>query len=150
MAFVCDFRIHRSRPVRLQLAVVGMLVASCIVGCSRYDSQVTGVVTLDGSPVDRGTLTFYPVGGGAAAYGQIQPDGTYRMSTGSEQGLQPGSYQVAVRVVDEIAADSEWDPPKFRTVIPLRYKNPATSGFELTVTKGRNEYDIALSSAKGG
>ena len=117
-----------------------------LTGCGSYESQVTGMVTLDGTAVDKGTVTFYPSGGGAAAYAQVNAEGVYRVQTGGESGLQAGKYNVAVRIVDQIPAKTEWDPPGFRSIIPKRYKNPQTSGLECDVTPGRNEFNIDLSS----
>lgn len=138
-------------PRRKLIRGAALLWILLAVGCGRYESRVSGVVTVDGSPASRGTITFYPSGGGggAAAYAQVDEDGRFQVQTGGERGLQAGEYKVSVRIVDEIPAKSEWDPPGFRTVIPLRYKNPQTSGLVCSVEPGKNEFNIDISTQDG-
>ena len=128
-------------------AVSLLLWVALITGCGGpYDASVTGVLLIDGSPGNSGTVTFYPRAGGAPAYAQVQEDGTFEARTGDEQGLPSGSYDVTVRVVEKIPAEIEGDPPRFKSLIPVRYKNPQTSGLAFDLTSGRNEIEVSLES----
>lgn len=53
-----------------------------ILGCGDANrASVTGKVTANGAPVTGGTLSFAPVGGGAApGMTAVKPDGTYDLS----------------------------------------------------------------------
>lgn len=129
--------------------VVGISLAT-FAGCGGvYDSSVTGLVTLDSSPVPRGTVTFKPAGSGSSAYGQIQPDGTYVLRTGREEGLPPGSYQVTV-VANEPPAVAQTaaggPPPPGKPITPSWYKQTQTSGLSFNVESGSNEIDLELTS----
>ena len=119
-------------------------------GCGGvYDSSVTGVVTLDSSPVPRGTVTFKPIGTGPSAYGQVGPDGSYTLRTGREEGIPPGQYQVAV-VANEPApmkqTASGGPPPPGKPITPAWYKRPETSGLQFTVEPGSNDINLELTS----
>ena len=122
------------------------LLAIVASGCSPYDSSVYGTLSLDGNPLDRGTVTFHPEAGSATAYAQVKEDGTFRAQVGGERGLPSGAYGVGVRVVEEIPPKIEGDPPGFRSIIPLKYKNYRSSGLRFDIKKGKNTIEIDLKS----
>ena len=134
------------RGRRSELFVTLAFCSALASGCSRFDSSVSGTLSLDGQPLDRGTVTFHPVSPGPTAYGQVLSDGTFSVKVGDDAGLPSGGYKVGVRVVKEIPPRQEGDPPGFKSIIPRRYKNPQTSGFEYQIEKGKNEIDIQLNS----
>src|SRR5688572_29611841 len=78
------------------------LVTFVATGCGGPNAaKVSGVVTLDGTPMFMGDVSFYPDGyaegkGGAPAYGQITSQGSYKLSTGTSTGLAPGTYIAVV------------------------------------------------------
>ena len=113
-----------------------------IAGCSQRESSVSGKVTIDGKPLTSGTVAFYPSGGGAAAYGSIQSDGTYRIATGATGGLNAGEYGVTV-----VATTPPQPGFQFGKMLsPERYNKLETSGLKFTVTTGSNQIDLPLSS----
>ncbi|MEM8681179.1 MAG: hypothetical protein AAGF97_17670 [Planctomycetota bacterium] len=123
------------------------LILVMVTGCGGpYDASVKGVLLLDGSPVSTGTVTFYPQGGGAPAYAQVQEDGSFVARTGDANGLPSGNYEVSVRVVERIEAEKLGDPPRFKNLIPVRYKNPKTSGLAYELSSGRNQIEVSLES----
>jgi hypothetical protein len=133
-----------------QILSGAFFVCLTITGCGGvYDASVRGKVTLDDTPVPRGTVSFSPVGAGPAAYGQIQNDGSYTLRTGREEGIPPGLYQVTV-VANEPASqertESGGPPPPGAPITPPWYKSSQTSGLEFTVEPGKNTIDIPLSS----
>src|SRR3954470_614005 len=97
-----DFRIGGSSGA---LSVLGA-VLTCIAligqlaGCNRssQESQVSGVVTLDGKAVGPGSVAFAPVDKEKPATGPIDASGNYSMTTGHEVGLSAGKYKVALSI----------------------------------------------------
>ncbi len=137
---VCSLRIG---AIAMTLAV---LVS--ISGCGGvYDSTVTGAVTLDGTAVPRGTVTYHPTAGGPAAYAPIEEDGSYTIHTGREEGLPSGEYQVTVAaneppMVQQTAAGGP--PPPGKPITPLWYRAKDTSGLRFTIERGDNEINLEL------
>lgn len=61
---------------RLRQLIVATALLSSAIGCGgAYESTVTGVVTLDGAPVQKGAVAFLPDSGGPPAYAQIDASG---------------------------------------------------------------------------
>jgi hypothetical protein len=68
---------------------------SLLVGCSGDGRRaVTGEVTLDGEPVNGGSIVFLPAGGEGSKGAAEIIDGKYAIP--SAQGLQPGNYRVEI------------------------------------------------------
>jgi hypothetical protein len=78
---------------------LSVLMLVTFVGCGQKQSgiPVTGMVTLDGSPVGGATVTFTPVGGeGGVAVGMTDGSGQFKLSSGAGSGALPGSYAVTI------------------------------------------------------
>jgi len=79
---------------------LGLLVASVlpsILGCSSsgHLSNVAGTVSIDGKPVDNGTIHFQSNAPSKLSGGASVSDG--RFALGDTHQLQPGEYAVAVQ-----------------------------------------------------
>jgi hypothetical protein len=124
------------------------LIAVC-AGCGGgQQASVSGVVTIDGTPVARGTVTYYPTAPGSAAYGTISEDGSYEVRTGREAGLPPGEYLVTVAANEAAPRNAEaGPPPPGKLLVPRHYRFKDQSGLKFTVAEGHNEIDLELSSA---
>jgi hypothetical protein len=116
-------------------------------GCSRSHelevAPVTGTVTLDGKPIDKGTILFVPSRGRASS-GEIRSDGTFTLSTyGVDDGAIVGECKVAVFIAsDQPDQESEKASP-----IPEGYSSPTTSGLTFTVkTDQPNDFLVPLKS----
>jgi hypothetical protein len=60
-------------------------------------TQVSGVVQRDGKVVSSGRVLFRPLGEEKPAYGVIQPDGAFEMTTDEPgDGVMIGRYQVVI------------------------------------------------------
>jgi len=98
----------RHRP-RLAASLAGLgLLMGLGIGCGYSDGlgtrySVTGTVTYKGQPVEKGNISFIPVGGSEnarGAGGEIA-NGRYSLSTmGNDDGAFPGKYQVTVVALD--------------------------------------------------
>lgn len=131
----------------LMLLALAPLVASSI-GCgSAYDASVSGVVKLDGNLVTRGTISYQPTQSGPAAYARINEDGSYVVRTGRESGLPAGEY--AVTIISNEPAQSKdigAPPPAGKAITPPWYRTKNTSGLKYTITPGKNEINLDLTS----
>jgi hypothetical protein len=120
-------------------------------GCATEDPHpptvpVEGKVTYEGKPLPKGTVTFQP-DGGRPAVGEIQPDGTYRLSTfGDKDGAIAGTHKV---MIISNTGDSSKMPstPGYVTpkdLIPKKFGDLRTSGLEVSVSKDKKSYDFDL------
>jgi hypothetical protein len=137
---------HTRQKPALSFCAVSLLLGMCflaLAGCGAYESSVSGKVTLDGEPLKSGTVVFYPAsGGGAAAYGSVQADGSYTLDTGASGGLAAGEYMVTV-------VATTGPQPGFlfgKMLTPERYGNVKTTDLKFTVKSGGNKIDLPLRS----
>ncbi len=130
--------------------VVGLLALALLAGCgSDAESTVSGLVTLDGAPLDRGNVTFYPIDPtiGRTATGSIQPDGQYTLRVGKTGGLNAGEYDVAVVATEPSRPSALGGPPApGKLITPRKYKDADKSGFNFQVAPGSNEINLELIS----
>jgi hypothetical protein len=108
---------------------------------------VKGKVTYKGQPVTKGTVSFQP-DQGSPATAEIQPDGTYSLSTFQPgDGAVPGHYRVGIiaNTADPTMIPGStpgYKPPK--DLVPKKYNDPMTSGLEATVSKDGKDVDLDL------
>jgi hypothetical protein len=132
--------------------MTALLTMGLIVGCGESIEfpetfPVSGKVTYKGEPVPKGTITFQP-DEGQAAVGEIQSDGTYKLSTfGEGDGALPGHHRVFViaNTADptKIPGSSPgWKPPK--DLVPKKYNKLETSGLQANVEKSPTEVNFDL------
>jgi uncharacterized protein YceK len=138
---------NAGRIVFLCLAVAG----SSLSGCGNGLASVSGTVTLDGQTAggtDRyGTVSFYrESGGGAPAIGIIDESGHYVLKTGSQDGIEPGTYLVGVAIKKVTPPASPGGLPQAKLISPAKYASVVQSGLKEVVKTGRNSIDFSLSS----
>ena len=132
-------------------AAIALVCASVfLAGCGGKLAQVTGKVTLDDRPLERGTVTFHPVKAGPLGIGALQPGGTYQIKSGDQSGVPPGDYQVTVVATADPpkpaagAGPAPEAPPALLT--PAKYGKVETSGLRFTVPAGGGSFPIPLKS----
>lgn len=127
---------------------VVLLTAGCGSASSSLGSGATGLVTIDGKPLTTGTVQFVAAEGAnlPSAVGVIGPDGRYSAKANqSVQGLAPGKYVVTV-VSWSKEPDSAANVVGV-SAIPEKYNDPTTSGFVVTVEKGKTAtFDVKMVS----
>jgi hypothetical protein len=120
-----------------------------VSGCGGpYDANLSGIVTLDGKAVPRGTVSFSPVNGGPLAYSPIDSDGSYQIKTGREVGLPSGEY-VATVIANEPPQQSTAPgepPPDGKPITPEWYRSKQSSGLKYKVEPGTNTFNLELTS----
>jgi hypothetical protein len=130
-----------------------MFVATLAVhaGCGGSSSEafVDGLVSLDGTAVPAGSISFVPSGGGAQAYAMSDDSGHYEAYTGREPGLKPGEYKVTVVARERPKVnhtESGGPAPPGAAITPRWYASPDTSTLAVSVEPGSNEINLELTS----
>ena len=123
-----------------------VLATVLCVGCGRgQESTLEGLVTLDGSPVTRGRITFVPSESGAGAFASINSDGSYQAHTGSLNGLESGEYSIAIQSRENSIPDPKGGPPlPGKLITPKKYSRSNTSGLTISITPGSNQVNFEL------
>jgi len=145
-------------------AVAARLVAAvaCLVaagGCKPATNRpatapVSGVVTLQGSPVAGATVSFQAVDGSRSSVAITDVSGRYELTTFVRgDGAVPGDYHVAITKITQEAvgtpAGEKYEPPtgpipEPKNELPPKYANADKSGLAATVTTGKNTADFDL------
>ena len=117
--------------MRLALVLISL---AAMLGCESGATPVAlnasvvpvkGKISHRGKPVTKGQIVLEPTDGGRDAKGEIQPDGTFVLSTfGDDDGALIGVHHVAITGADR--------------ALPTR-KDP-----HITITQGKNDYAIDL------
>lgn len=122
-----------------------LLSLALLLGCSGQNASVTGMVTLDGQPLDRGAVSFHAIGSGPTAVGQIDTTGRYTLKIGEDAGLPPGEYVVTVVASEDPLPPKGFDSPTPGELItPARYGSMQTTDIRKCVVAGDNQIDLAL------
>jgi hypothetical protein len=128
-----------------------------LAGCGPRSDRlaITGKVTLDGVPLDRGSIRFTSLGDQKLLVsGALIQNGQYGIS--QEKGLRPGSYRVQINSPDlkapPVMAPETPSGPSFPVPperIPAEYNVASKQTVEVT-TDGDNsfEFDIARRSGR--
>lgn len=118
-------------------------------GCQANEvetGEVSGVVTLDGQPVEKAVVYFYPDGGGRSSMAETQPDGRYELIyKGTQKGAKIGTHTVTLTTATESSRDEsgkviKGNPEKF----PKEYTVDGTVKRE--VKAGKNEFNFDVTS----
>jgi hypothetical protein len=151
----------------LQVIATALFAMGAILGCgSKYPetAKVRGTITIEGKPVASGRVMFVP-DHGVPAIGEIQPDGSYQLTTFSPgDGAVLGKHRVTIQSLaitnpqsdpksfeEEVARATKPEAaappvPQVEWIIPERYDNESTSGLEAQVAKGMNEINFDVKS----
>lgn len=142
-----------------------LFCAFALSGCGGNSTiatdKVTGLVTLDGTPVEGAGISFTPVtaGSGRPAFGTSDEKGIYTLTVlGGKpgEGTLPGDYIVTVdKVVPENTGQMEPDPNEpgqmrekviAKDLLPLKYKTSGATPLKATVVSGANTINLELES----
>lgn len=128
---------------RLSFGLLSVLVV--LMGCSSEQmGDVSGLVTLGGTPVANGAITFTPVDGSGRTAGCPIKDGKYTAQ------VPVGKMQVSItvpRVVGKKKLYNTPDSPEgdlYDESAPAKYNSQTE--LELDVTSGRNAKDWSLNA----
>ena len=139
--------------VRRILAWMALVLFPVVTaGCGGSNrAEVTGEVTLDGAPVDGGTISFIPTGDttGPPAWGKIEAG---RYSIPACEGPAVGANRVEIRWTRNTGRKIPSIPPappdtmieEIVEAVPARYNSQ--SELEANVQPGENAFDFTLQS----
>ncbi len=131
---------------RWLIFAAALLGAACL-GCSENKlAQVSGLVTIDGTPVEKGTISLMPADGNAPTAEAIVIDGKYMLT------LFPGTKNVSIHGVKKIGTrrfrEQEPSSPMVdvtEEIVPARYNSQSDLTAEVKV--GPQTLDFALTSS---
>lgn len=139
-----------------RMVLVGLAVGAFLAGCGGSEfsyAPAKGKVTYKGKPLEFGTVLFIPEKGPPAT-GQIQPDGTFVLETGTQsggtrKGAVVGKHKVEIRCLESqrpgYKVPEGQEMPAGKPLIPTKYMQADTSGLTAEVTaKGPNEFTFDL------
>jgi hypothetical protein len=133
--------------------VAGLAMAGCGGGDGLPRERINGTVTLDGTPLADGNISFMPADPSATStdLGAAIAGGAFDVPR--DRGPVPGQYRVSISSTEETAAKAgkqapqpgDGDAPVVRERIPAKYNTQSTLTAEVT-RGGKNAFDFALSS----
>ena len=130
----------------ITLVCVSLLLAGCGgPGNNKPTGTVSGKVTMNGKPLEGGSIVFFAEKGGDSASGSVMKDGTYSLKHGKGFSVPAGDYRVALSPVNVDApapdpTDLMNNPKKYEpnNSIPEKYLDSTTSGLVAVVKAGSN------------
>jgi hypothetical protein len=133
----------------LVAAALGVIV---LAGCGPHSDrlEISGEVTLDGAPLNGGSIRFTSLSERTISTGSNVEDGEFDIP--QEKGLPPGTYHVEITAPDRdsppimvVAIPGEPPIPVQPERIPAKYNTDSKQTFEVTAD-GDNHFVIDLSS----
>lgn len=133
------------------LASLGfVLLCMVVVGCGKDGGgrvTIGGSVTLNGTPLETGTISFLPADGKGASAGATITNGKY------ETEIAPGSKKVSISA-EKVISQRPRDPAdpsgeqitETQKLIPPQYNDQTTLTVDVPAT-GKKDADFALTAA---
>jgi len=128
-----------------------LLFCFVAAGCSGNKKLSGKVMFDDGTPAPNGTVTFLSKNNNFMSRGEIQSDGSYKLSSAkTNDGIPPGEYKVYVSGISEMP-----EGPPSAMLLPIllcdpKYSDPETSGITCTIPAPGNRFDITIERRKTG
>jgi len=121
-------------------AHVSLMALVLLVGCSKDPlgrNAISGTVKLDGTPLDKGNISFQPLEGGQTSSGAVISGGNFSILR--DKGLPTGKYRVEINAAapggagkaaaaDALPGDS---PPPPKELIPAEWNEASTHTIEV-------------------
>jgi hypothetical protein len=133
---------------------VGLCGMVCVglSGCGAPAEKFTpivGKVTVNGTPLGTGSVTFHPDAGKGnnsphIPVGTLDSEGTYQLMSATREGAPPGWYKVTVSAQEPIDPKNPYALPKH--LISPKFNDAGTSGLEIEVVEKPQPgaYDLKL------
>ena len=139
----------------LAIAVLSMFGCGPSLGHLPKTVPASGIVTLDGQPVDGAQVVIVPAAEGTTgATGVTDANGRFSLRAFNEKdGAIPGEYKVQVSKTVEVKLAGKagsldgGDPVRFDYGVPAKYTGAKTSGLTVTIPEtGNKDIKLTLSS----
>jgi hypothetical protein len=128
------------------------LVCAAFYGCNPAGEKLTpveGKVTVSGTPLTTGSVTFHPdtAKGNSTPHipvGMLDAQGNYKLTSATREGAPLGWYKVTVSAQEPIDPKNPYAPPKH--LINSKFSDVSTSGLEIEVvaSPAAGAYDLKL------
>jgi hypothetical protein len=138
------------------LAVLGLAVGCSGSGDDLEREEVSGTVTLDGTPLATGSISFSPTGPSTGSPGQTGGGGVIsggKFTIARDVGLSPGNYNVSIFASDKPAertkpAQAGGGKPSelAKELIPAKYNAKTELKAEIKKGGGNNNLTFSLES----
>jgi hypothetical protein len=137
---------HEHSKIGVSL-VLSVFTLAMLAGCepSRPEtSEVSGRITFEGKPVPQGRILFWP-SQGRPAMAEIQPDGTYELTTFSDSdGAMIGKHRVTIKATRVHFPTGNKMKSVVQWLVPQRYENFDKSPLTAEVSAGKNTINFDL------
>lgn len=127
-----------------RMSLFGLLLIGLISGCGGGDADnlsyapVSGVVTMDGRPLEGATVAFNPTGKGAMSMAITDAAGKFTLkSTSGKPGAVVGDHTVSVSLVIELGGGSTAAPSATDLATPLPNELPSSERSKAPVSTTR-------------
>ena len=124
-------------------ATLVFLLLLGVCGCGSDRPTVvpaSGVVLLDGEPIDSGGSVMFQPENGRHSRAVIEPDGSFVMTTFNRgDGATPGTQMVRVVSMKKQTVDEDGEEIVGASLLPKKYGNFRTSGVEVVVPPGGSD-----------
>jgi hypothetical protein len=152
-------RMHLPSSAAIWMSAIALALAGCQGNGRIATVPVTGTVTVDGKPLEQGTITFETPGKRPAS-GEIKAGNIVNVMTYvASDGVPTGNHTIAITATAASAAAAVPKDPGQpmvvdanymgvgQSLIPARYNNPATSGLTAEIkSTGKNSLQLELQS----
>lgn len=139
------------------LTALSVLTFSGCGGASDGRVAISGSVTLDGKPLDGGTIAFIGGGGGSLATASTNKEGKFQIQVALGMNKvaiskddPAAAIQTAVKPEDmQMGTDAEYkaqQKSKPKELVPAKYSKPDSSGLSFEIVSGMQPLSISLSS----
>lgn len=138
----------------LAATLFAFLLAAAGCGDSIPVAEVEGVVTLNGKPIDKIQVEFWPIGSGTRSFATTDAEGKYALTTddGLRKGASLGQHKIVMHDISVLGdeflgrAGENVDMSKGRkSRISAKYSNPEKSTVTKEVVAGKlNKIDIEI------
>jgi len=132
------------------MSIAGLCLVA--IGCGESGApgraQAQGTITLDGRPLEKGTVFFVDASGLPAGVGNIQ-GGSFEISENAgTKGVLPGDYRVKVESwkVEPGTLLDNGSFAKGESAIAKKYNDAGASGLKAEVKPGSNSFEFEVTS----
>ncbi|MBN2295535.1 MAG: carboxypeptidase regulatory-like domain-containing protein [Pirellulales bacterium] len=134
---------------RFSICILLILAAVPLAGCSGGDGrkELSGTVTVDGQPLESGSINFRPTAGTKAnSSGSTIVNGEFEI--GADKGLPVGKYKVTVQAFKKSGRMVQ-DPQmgEIPETVPISFMEAGTLEAEITAD-GENRFNFKLTQRK--
>jgi len=148
---------HLKRLITLVACVSLLGLSGCFSSGDSNVANVTGIVTVDGEPIEYAIVSFMPVDG-RASFGRTDANGVYTLAYVKQQkGALIGEHKVVIetKVVAETnyggktGGDQGGPPVRFtgrKEMLPKKYCDRWSTELTASVEKGDNNIDFQLTT----